>query len=979
MRCLSYVIILFIFVLFCGNSYSQSIYEPNKVNFTPAKERLESFGQRQGSEQNSLVKNIPFRSVGPSVMSGRVVDIDVSPADPTIFYVAYASGGIWKTTNNGTTFTPVFDDQACMTIGDIAVDWKRNIVYAGTGENNSSRSSYSGTGIYKTTNDGKEWIHLGLEETHRIGRIIISPENPDIIFTAAMGHLYSSNTERGVYKSIDGGMTWKKVLYVNDITGAIDIAFNAQNPGILLAAMWEKERRAWDFRESGPNSGIFRSDDGGETWTKLVNCGLPEGNGFGRTGLGVSPANPDIVYALIDNNNTKTKKKKKEEKITKDILRTITKENFLKYSKSDVEVFLKANNFPKEYNAEYVTDKIKDGSLKPVSLVEYLEDANSKLFDTDIFGAEVYRSSDFGLSWTKANEKPLDGLFYTYGYYFANIRVSPLNADKIYILGVPIVKSENGGKSFESINGENVHADHHALWIDPNREGHLINGNDGGLNLSYDDGKNWISLNSPSVGQFYSVNYDLAKPYNIYGGLQDNGVWYGSSQNKETSEWHSTGQYSFKNLMGGDGMQVVIDTRDNDIVYTGYQFGNYFRISKSTQNYKYITPKHKLGERPYRFNWQAPIQLSPFNQDIIYFGSNRLHYSTDKGESFTSISGDLTNGGKVGNVAYGTLTTISVSKIKEGLIYTGSDDGAVYVTKDNGEKWEKIVSGLPQNLWVSRVTASSHDAGTVYISLNGYRWDNFEAYVYKSTNYGKTWTRIGADLPKEPVNVIKEDPSKKNTLFVGMDAGLYASIDGGYTFMSMKGGLPNVPVHDIAIQPEKKELIAGTHGRSIYIADISYIEMLNADIMSQHLYMFDFESAQFSPDWGTRSFDWRYVTPPGIIIPFFVSEQCSVKAEILMNDTVPVYETNIICGRGINFFKYGMGVNDSLSENYVSYIKNRYKQEKVRAEDGNLYIDAGKYTVKLSNDRVFKKKSFEIKAENVSESTDGKGIPRPGD
>ncbi len=978
MRRLSITAVILCALVFRQISFSQSIFEPNKIGYTPAKQRLESFEKRKYQEEFSLVSNIPFKSIGPSVMSGRVVDIEVSPDDPTIFYVAYASGGIWKTTNNGTTFFPIFDDQPCMTIGDIAVDWKRNIVYAGTGENNSSRSSYAGTGIYKTTNDGKEWINIGLEETHRIGRVVISPENPDVIFVAALGHLYSSNAERGVYKSTDGGNNWKNVLFVNDVTGAIDLVMNSKNPGMILAAMWEKERRAWDFRESGKNSGVYRSTDDGETWTRMENCGLPDGDGFGRTGLAAGTEKPDCVYALIDNNNPVSVEKKKEEKITLDMLRTMTAENFLKLPEKDIESFLKTNDFPKEYDARYVIGKIKSGELKPVSLVEYLEDANNRLFNTDIHGAEVYRSDDFGLTWKKTHDMPLDGMFYTYGYYFANIRVSPFNSEKIYLLGVPLIKSDDGGKTFESIHGENVHADHHALWINPSRKGHLINGNDGGLNMSYDDGQTWTKLNSPSVGQFYSVNHDLSAPFNVYGGLQDNGVWYGPSNNIENFDWHNSGQYPFESVMGGDGMQVAVDTRDNDNIYTGYQFGNYYRISKSTMQYKYITPKHKLGERPYRFNWQSPIMLSSHNMDVVYLGSNKLHRSVNKGDSFETISGDLTNKGKIGNVAYGTLTAISESPLKEGLIYTGSDDGLVYVTKNGGSKWEKISTNLPQDLWVSRIIASAFDEGTVYVSLNGYRWDNFESYVYKSANYGKIWTRIGLNLPLEPVNVIKEDPIRKNVLFAGTDAGIYASIDGGNSFMVMKN-LPNVPVHDLTIHPSQGILIAGTHGRSIYTADINYIRSLSPEVLSSRLHVFDIGQIEYSGGWGSRNFDWKYYIPEPARIDFFSNGIYDFRLEILLNDSIRVLDTALKSSAGLNFFRYDLTVGANFFEAYSGYIKNRYGKTLSASDNGKVYITEGKYTVRILGGDVFKTKVLDVARKKEPGNTENKGVPRPKD
>jgi photosystem II stability/assembly factor-like uncharacterized protein len=940
---------------------------------------MESYRQKEELNKYSVFKDIPFRSIGPTIMSGRVVDIEVNPSDPTIFYVAYASGGLFKTSNNGITFNPIFDNQASLVIGDIAVDWNNNIIYVGTGENNSSRSSYSGTGIFKSTDDGKSWIHLGLEETHRTGRIVIDPRDPNILYVAALGHLYSSNKERGVYRSNDGGTTFEKVLYVNDITGAIDIEINPNNPNILYAAMWERERRAWDFRSSGKNSGIYKSADGGTTWEKLTGKGLPDGEGFGRCGLAISNSNPDIIYALIDNNAPKLKEVKKDDaKVTKDLLRTISKDNFLKLDKSAVEEYLKKYDFPKEYNYDYIADNIKDDNLKPSSLVEYLEDSNSKLFDTDVRGGEVYRSDDGGSTWKKTHEEYLDGLFYTYGYYFANIRVSPTNPEKIYLLGVPLIKSDDGGKSFVSINGENVHADHHGLWINPKREGHIINGNDGGINISYDDGLNWHKANTPAVGQFYTVNYDLEKPYNVYGGLQDNGVWYGSSKTEINTDWQNSGDYPFKNLMGGDGMQVVIDTRNNDIVYTGYQFGNYYRISKSKKDFKYITPKHKLGERPYRFNWQTPIQLSPFNMNIVYFGSNRLHKSTNKGDNFETISGDLTNGGKIGNVAYGTLTTISVSPLEQGLVYTGSDDGLVYVTKDDGGKWENISSGLPKDLWVSRVTASKFDASTVYVTLNGYRWDNFEAYVYRSDNYGKSWTRSGLNLLAEPVNVIKEDSENKKILYLGTDAGLYVSTDRGISFSQLKGNLPNVSVHDIAVHPTAKEIILGTHGRSIYTADVSLIQKFASAGNIGNLYIFDFENPEYSQEWGNKTFDWNYTLPKDMTVPFYIKDGSYFKIEILNSENLKVYEEEKEYTAGINFCKYNLTVGDSFKEKYKEAVLQKSKTVIKEKDNKKVYLTEGKYTVRISGKSGISEKPFEVKKKQHRETQEEKGIPGDG-
>jgi photosystem II stability/assembly factor-like uncharacterized protein len=412
--------------------------------------------------------------------------------------------------------------------------------------------------------------------------------------------------------------------------------------------------------------------------------------------------------------------------------------------------------------------------------------------------------------------------------------VSPQNPDKVVILGFYALMSIDGGKNFKKMDGDNVHPDHHALWINPLRDEHMINGNDGGINITYDDGKNWFKANSPAVAQFYAIAVDNAKPYNVYGGLQDNGSWYGPSNHNETAEWYESGKYAYASLNGGDGMQVQVDTRENKIVYTGYQFGNYSRVDKSNpmSDGLAVRPVHDLGESPLRFNWQTPILLSSHNQDVFYIGSNHLHRSFNKGENLQAISGDLTGGGKKGNVPFGTLTSITESPLRFGLLYTGSDDGYIHVTHDGGANWKAVHTGLPkqvQGLYVSRLVSSKFAEGRVYLTLNGYRNDHFDAYVFVSEDFGQTWKRIATDLPAEPVNVIREDPKNQNILYIGTDNGLYVSLNKGANSFAWKGGLPRVAVHDIAIHERKNEIVVGTHGRSLYIASLNKIQELAVD------------------------------------------------------------------------------------------------------------------------------------------------------
>ena len=918
--------IIFIFLFIFSNGFSQK--KKKKSLFpksTLSSERLEGYLKRISLEENSIVKNISFRNIGPTVMSGRVTDLAVNPKNPSHFYVAYATGGLWETTNNGNSFNPIFDNQIVITIGDIEVDWEKDIIYVGTGEKNSSRSSYSGNGIYKSSNGGKNWEYLGLDDSHHIGRIVLHPDNSDIIWVASLGHLYSENSDRGVYKSIDAGKTWNKTLFVNNRTGAIDIVIDPSNPDILYSAMWEKDRKAWDFDGSGIGSGIYKSVDGGSSWLEVSGgtSGFPDTRGTGRIGLDISISNPNIVYAILDNQDRKPKDEDvSNEGLTKDSFREISEEDFLKISDKDLDAFLKQNRFPRDYNAIKVKELVRNGMISPYALVEYLEDSNSMLFDTPVIGAEVYSSEDSGVTWKKVNEDELNRLYFSYGYYFGEIRVDPQDPAKLYVLGVPLLKSIDFGKTWESIDFDNMHGDHQALWVNPNRSGHLIAGNDGGLNISYDDGENWLKYNSTSVGQFYDINVDMKTPYNVYGGFQDNGVWMGPSNYVASLRWHSSGSYPWKSIYGGDGMQTEVDLRDNETVYTGSQFGNYSRVNTRTGERKRITPSHKLGERPYRWNWETPIYLSRHNQDILYMGSNKFHRSLDQGNNFETLSGDLTNGGIKGNVSYGTLTTIIESSIRYGLIYVGSDDGLIHVSKDGGFSWKNISGSLPEKMWVSGIYPSNFHQNRVYVSLNGYRWDNFDAMIYVSDDYGTNWSKIGHNLPKEPVNVIIEDLENEKLVYVGTDHGVYASLDYGNKFFAFSSGLSNSPVHDLVIHPREKDLVVGTHGRSIYVAGVKHLQMLNEKILIKNLHLFKIDKLKFNPRWGSRGWGSNYLTPNLELVFYSKFEE---KTEIIIyKDDVIKKSIDFDANMGLNFINYDLSVDTkkkSTTDNGITYLK----------------------------------------------------------
>jgi photosystem II stability/assembly factor-like uncharacterized protein len=828
-----------------------SISVAAQVKPTSAGERMQGLDQRRKLNWQSQINEVKFRGIGPTIMSGRVSDLDANPEDPTEFYVAYASGGLWHTTNNGQSFAPIFDSTDVLTIGDIAVNWKTRTIWVGTGEVNSSRSSYSGIGIYKSSNNGRTWEYLGLPESHHIGKIQLHPTDNNTAWVAALGHLYSANPERGVYKTTDGGKKWKHSLAVDDNTGCVDLDINPSNPNEVYAAMWYRTRRAWKFEESGKSSGIYKSSDGGETW-KLVSgpgSGFMTGEKTGRIGIAVYPKNPTIVYAVVDNNTAKPDTAKKNDSLyTKDDFKNISKEQFLSLRSNWLDTFLRKNGFPRKYTAAVVKEMVKEDKVKPTSLWDYL-DSDDGFQNTGIHGCEVYRSDDGGITWKKTHDKPIS-IFNTYGYYFAKIYTSHYNPDKVFILGFYAQLSTDGGKTFKTIDKGNVHADHHALWVNPKRDSHLINGNDGGANITYDDGENWYKANMPAVGQYYAVAVDDAKPYNVYGGLQDNGSWWGPSTHKDDIGWIDNGQYAYRGINGGDGMQAQVDTRDNATVYSGFQFGVYSRYNKERRGaQRSVRPAHELGEKPLRFNWQTPIWLSRHNQDVLYYGSNRFYRSLNRGDTMIPMSVDLTNGRVSGNVPYGTITTIGESPLRFGLVYIGTDDGNIHVTKDGGYTWtqinqvaatttsKKAAGSRPQDtrlnsngLWVSRVTPSQYKEGRIYVSLNGYRFDNFAPYLYVSEDFGNTWKQIGKELPYEPINVIKEDPKSDSILYVGTDGGLYVSYDQGNTWMSWNGGLPrSVPVHDIAIQQRDNEIVLGTHGRSLYVSKLDDVQMQRKD------------------------------------------------------------------------------------------------------------------------------------------------------
>ena len=902
---------------------------PNPSPAATFAERQAAWQRHQELDRESLFQGLEWRNVGPVVQGGRVVDIESVPGEPYTFYVAYASGGLWRTTNNGVTFEPLFDDQPVIIMADVELDPQRpETIWVGTGENNSSRSSYGGYGVFRSDDAGATWRHMGLGDSDRIGRIRVDPRDSKRVYVASLGKLYTPGGERGVYRTADGGDTWEQILAGGEWTGFVDLAFEPGNPDVLYAAAWERSRRPWDFVEGGEGSGIWKSTDGGDTWARLEG-GLPQGAHVGRIGLATSASQPSTIYASLD-----TQELLPEEQwdlgdgaITAKRLRKMSKEDFLAQDPEEIEDFIRGSDLDTSLDAAKLVEMIEGGELTLQDLLDELDDANANLFNTDIRGIEVWRSDDAGATWRRTHEEPLRQVVYTYGYYFGQIRVAPDDPERVYVLGVPLIHSRDGGKTFEGINGRGVHVDHQAFWIDPHHPDRVITGNDGGLDVSYDGGKSWLKLDAQPVGQLYTVEVDMADPYNVYGGLQDNGVLKGSSRSRP-------GIDPWRRIGGGDGMYIQVDPRDNQTTYLGLQFGYYSRIGKGER--RSARPRDKLKEPALRYNWASPIHLSEHNADVLYFGANRLYRSLDQGETWKPISPDLSRSENRGDVPFATLTSISESPLEFGRLWAGTDDGHVHLTDDGGREWHEVSGSLPKDRWVSRVEASRHEVERAYLSLNGYRDDDLTAYVYVTEDSGASWTSIAAGLPAEPVNVVREDPIHEQVLYVGTDRGAYASLDRGGTWQALPAGMPNVPVHDLIVHPRERELVAGTHGRSVFILDALPIQELTAEVREQPVHVFPVADVTFDRSWRSRRSPWFHdpLDDPEVKVPFWAS--ADGKAELLIRDDNgrELRRLELAAARGVNTFTW-----DLLLDPEAALAAERAAlQDDAEAEDG----DAGK-------------------------------------
>lgn len=725
--------------------------------------RLASWAYHQQLESESIFKDHQWRCVGPAYCGGRIESIACPAGNTSTIYVGVGSGNLWKSDNNGTTWQPVFEHESTFAIGAVAVaPTDPDVLWVGTGEVLMARSSYAGTGVFKSRDGGASWQPMGLANTYHIGRVLIDPQDPEIVYVAAIGHNYTDNPERGLYKSTDGGRTWERSLYVSERVGCVDVLMDPQDRKRLYAIMWERQRKAWHNDTAGSGSGIYQSRDQGRTWTRL-NRGLPQGDQVGRMGLTIAPSNPQVLYVLVDNHQSRP-----------------------------------------------------DGKRR--------------------IGGEVYRSDDRGRSWRKMHAEPLPTAI---GYDFCLIRVAPDNENEIYVLGNYLLSSRDGGRTYTRNQGKIInlrphdarviHLDHHDMWIDPANPDRLLSGTDGGLYMSYDRGTTWLRVNNFPVAEVYAVTLDMAQPYNVYIGTQDNAALVGPSDYSLSDQGVEPWKHIYLDRWGGgDSYFTWVDPADSNTIYYEHQFGDMRRKNMLTGRTKSIRPRPRGLNESLRFNWMTPFFISHYGTNVLYCGTNRLCKSLDRGDTWTCISPDLsTRPGpdKQGNVPFGTITSVSESQLQAGLLYAGTDDGNVHVTRDDGASWTQVDQDLPEK-WVSRVRASQHRVGRAYLSFTGYRDDDFAAYLYRSDNFGQTWTSIVSNLPAEPINVLAEDPRHQDILYVGTDLGVYVSLNRGQAWISLCKHLPTTAVHDLVVHPRDDELVIGTHGRGVFVMDVKDLPAL---------------------------------------------------------------------------------------------------------------------------------------------------------
>ncbi|MFQ5536830.1 MAG: hypothetical protein ACE5GJ_05195 [Gemmatimonadota bacterium] len=788
----------------------------------------------------AALETLEFRAIGPANMGGRVTDVDGIPGDPKVFYVSGADGGIFKTTDGGTTFTEIFNDQPVYSIGALTVaPSDPNVLWVGTGEGDPRNSTSYGNGVYRSLNGGMTWTHVGLENTERIKRIEVDPRDPDVAFVCALGHAWGPNAERGVFRTTDGGATWEHVLYIDEDTGCSDLDMELSNPRILYAGMWTHRRRPWRFDDGGKETALYRTMDGGDTWVKLPVADAP----MARIGVAIAQSEPSTVYVVSEVPDLK-------------------------------------------------------GSL--------------------------WRSDDRGESWRVVNTDPNINFR---PFYYSDIRVDPQNPEVVYSLSGRLSKSTDGGRTFVRIAND-VHGDHQSFWIDPLDPRRLISGSDGGFQISWDAGKSFDVINNVTLSQFYQIFTDDRDPYWVCGGLQDNGHWCGPSNSLHNRGILKDDWFTFA---GGDGFYAVPVPGKPNLLYSASQGGNIRIFDTETGMSRAIHPYPKivgsagdaLVNHKYRFNWDAPIHISPHDPATVYFGGNVVFKSTDYGQSWTVISPDLTtdnpeqqqsSGGEIyqDNTAaefYNTILTIAESPVQVGVIWVGTDDGNIQVTMDGGESWTNVsknVKGLPEGAWIAKIDASVHDAGTAFVAVDNHRLDDFTPHVYVTRDFGKSWKDLSGGLPQDDyVKVIRQDLKNPDLLYAGMERGMFASWDGGERWSDIRNNIPPVSVRDIKIQPDYNDLVVGTHGRGAYIFDdLTPFQMLPEAMADPVAYLFPIRTATHwqmtNPDASQGQRSYRADNPPaGAMIRFYLPAEGEEASGVEIRDasgamvvTLPVKEAH---------------------------------------------------------------------------------------
>lgn len=845
---------------------------------TSANEILKSWEQHKEMEASSMFKHLPWRSIGPISQSGRVESILGVSGDPSTMYVGIGSGGVWKTENAGTTWKPVFDDQPTMAIGDIEIHPNNsNLIWVGTGESLLSKTSFPGVGIFKSTDSGDTWQHMGLTDSHHIMRVAIDPKDEQTVYVAALGHNIAPSAERGVFKTTDGGETWQNVLFVNDQTGASDVIVDPANSNHVFAAMWN--------RKDGSYSGVYKSVDAGGTWEKM-SSGFLNSKHTGIIGLDIAPTNSNHIYAVVDNR-------------------------------------------------------------EPI-----IENGRER----GVIGCQVYLSKDFGNTWIKTHDEPLY-IYAGHGWSFGDIKVSPTDENEIYVLGVTLQKSLDGGKTFEEVRGEIthlvendskiLHLDMHDLWIDPIQPKRILLGNDGGVFSSFDKGKEWIHHNNMPLAEFYTISIDDHDSNIVYGGTQDNSSLFGPLDND--NERNRKDPWNFVWLdrwSGGDGFETFSDPTNADIVYFESQGGGMVRKNRKTNESVWIQPRSKDNDAPNRFNWHAPFMSSIHNRNVIYSAGNKVFKSLDKGNNWESISSDLFADYSKSN-AEGLITVLSESPLNSEVLIAGGNQAELFLTTDAGKNWSNMSQGLLSHLKLTSIVPSKFNKNRVYITLNDYNHDDASPYVYVSNDLCKTWQLISSNLPIEATHIIAEDPEDENILYLGTDLGVYVSIDSGIRWMSLSEKLPPIATQDLLIHSERDELIIATHGRSMYALDVRPIRMFSALEKENKTFLLPVKEARL-PRARHASGDWDLETSHPVNVTFYIPKK--EKIDVTLKDE-----------NGINVWSFSETYDEGFHTLSWDMIKEPSRTEKSAYFRGTTFHKEGDYNVTLKTETVVLNEDLIIK------------------